>query len=81
MNILELSAAKLRQAAQIKEKKMEAAQAELASVLGGDFTGNGVLAPAETAAPRGKKLHWTQTPAGKARMARLMRASWSKRKA
>jgi hypothetical protein len=80
MNILELSAAKLRQAAQIKEK-IEVAQAELASVLGGNFTGNGVLDPGETAAPRGKKLHWTQTPAGKARMARLMRASWSKRKA
>jgi hypothetical protein len=32
-------------------------------------------------APAGKKLHWTQTPEGKARLARLIKQSWRKRRA
>jgi hypothetical protein len=31
-------------------------------------------------APKGKKLHWTQTPAGKARLARAIKRSWRKRR-
>jgi hypothetical protein len=72
MNVLDLSAAQLRQAADIKEK-IDALQAELAAILGGGAT------DAPAAAP-GKRLHWTQTPEGKARMARLIRASWRKRR-
>ena len=72
MNILELSAAQLRQAADIKEK-IEAAQAELAAILGDGFTAASASAP-------GKKLHWSQTPAGKVRMARIAQARWRKRR-
>ena len=77
MNITELSPARLRQAASIKEK-LDAAQAELASILaGGDIAGNGLQAPSITG---GKKLHWTQTPEGKARLARSIKLSWRKRR-
>jgi hypothetical protein len=74
MNVLELTAAQLRQAADIKEK-IEALQAELAAILGGGATD----APAAVAVP-GKKLHWTQTPEGKARMDKIRRARWDKRR-
>jgi len=77
MNITELSSAQLRQAADIKEK-LEAVQTELASILGGD-AGNGPQA-SSALAPKGKKLHWTQTPEGKARLARLIKKSWRKRR-
>ncbi len=77
MNILELSPAQLRRAAAIKEK-LDAAQAELASILGVQ-AGNGL--PASSAPARaGKKLHWTQTPQGKARLARAIKRSWRKRR-
>ncbi len=74
MNISELSPAQLRRAADIKER-LDAVQAELASVLGGS-TGNGLQA---SPAPAGKRLHWTQTPEGKARLARAIKRSWRKR--
>jgi len=79
MNILELTAAQLRRAAQLKEE-IEAAQADLASILGGDVTGSRTPAPAVGVVVQTKKLHWTQTPEGKARMAKLIRASWRKRR-
>ena len=77
MNITELSSAQLRQAADIKEK-LEAIKTELASILGG-HAGKG---PQTSSAPasKGKKLHWTQTPEGKARLARLIKRSWRKRR-
>lgn len=78
MKIREVSAAQLRQAADIKAK-MEAAQAELVAILGGGMVGNGLRAPAAIVVP-GKKLHWTQTPKGRARIARIARASWRKRR-
>jgi len=77
MNITELSSAQLRQAADIKEK-LEAVQTELASILGG-HAGNGPQASFAPAS-EGKKLHWTQTPEGKARLARLIKRSWRKRR-
>jgi hypothetical protein len=76
MNITELSSAQLRQAADIKEK-LEAVQTELASILGG-HAGNGPQA-ASAPAPKGKRLHWTQTPEGKARLARAIKRSWRTR--
>jgi hypothetical protein len=79
MNILELSAVQLRQAAELKEK-LEAAQAELASILAGGCAGECVCAPAAPAAAPGKKLHWTQTPEGKARIAKIAKAGWRKRR-
>ena len=79
MNILELTAAQLRRAADLKEQ-IEAAQAELAAVLGGESVGSGLPAPTGGAVVKSKKLHWTQTPEGKARMAKLIRASWRKRR-
>jgi hypothetical protein len=78
MNITELSPAQLRRAAGIKEK-LDAAQAELDSILGG-IAGNGLQQSSATA-PRGKKPHWTQTPEGKARLARVIKRSWRKRRA
>ena len=77
MNITELTSTQLRQAADIKEK-LEAVQSELASLLGG-YAESG---PQASSAPvsKGKRLHWTQTPAGKARLARLIKRSWRKRR-
>ncbi|MGA2656332.1 MAG: hypothetical protein ABSH34_02325 [Verrucomicrobiota bacterium] len=77
MSITELSSAQLRRAADIKEK-LEAAQTELASILGG-YARNGLQA-SSAPAPEGKKLHWTQTPEGKARLARSIKLSWRKRR-
>jgi hypothetical protein len=77
MNITELSPAQLRRAAEIKER-LDAAQAELASILGGS-AGNGLQA-SSAPAPKGKRLHWTQTPEGKARLARAIKRSWRKRR-
>ena len=79
MNIRELSAAQLRQAADLKEK-LEAAQTELASILGGGYTGNAERGPVAPNATHGKKLHWTQTPEGRARMAKIRAARWRKRR-
>ncbi len=72
MNITELSAAQLRRAADIKAK-LENAQAELISILGS-------TALQVSSAPAGKKLHWSQTPEGKARLARSMKRAWKKRR-
>jgi len=79
MNVIELTAAQLRRAADLKEQ-IEAAQAELAAVLGGGLVAGGLPAPTGGAVVKSKKLHWTQTPEGKARMAKLIRASWRKRR-
>ena len=80
MNIIQLTAAQLRRAADLKEQ-IEVAQADLASVLGGGLVGSVLSAPATGAVVKAKKLHWTQTPEGKARMAKIIRASWRKRRA
>jgi hypothetical protein len=77
MNIIDLSSAQLRRAADIKEK-IEAVQTELASILGA-HTWNGLEA-SSAPAPEGKRLHWTQTPEGKARLARAIKRSWRKRR-
>jgi hypothetical protein len=68
MAILDLSPAQLRQAANLKEQ-IDQLQSNLDSLLG--------IGTAATAS--GKKLHWTQTPEGKARVARLARQSWRQR--
>ena len=73
MNITELSPAQLRRAADLKAK-LEDAQAELISILGG-------AALHAWSPPAGKKVHWTQTPEGKARLARSMKRAWEKRRA
>ena len=77
MNIAKLSSDQLRRAAQIKER-LEAAQAELAAILG-ESAPNTAPAPS-VPAPQVKKLHWTQTPEGKARLARLVKQSWKGRR-
>jgi hypothetical protein len=77
MNIIELSSVQLRRAAEIKEK-IEAAQSELASILGG-CAGKSPQA-SWAPAPGGKKLHWTQTPEGKARLAQAIKRSWRTRR-
>jgi hypothetical protein len=78
-----LSASDLRRAAEIKDQ-IEALQSQLSALLAGD-----TLAPAKRKYPRiadtangapVKKFHWTQTPEGKAKMARLMSARWKTRK-
>jgi hypothetical protein len=68
MELSQLTAAQLRQAADLKERIIEL-ERELASILGGP----------ETAAPS-QKLHWTQTTAGRARLARSLRRSWRNRR-
>jgi hypothetical protein len=77
MSISELSPAQLRRAADIKEQ-LEAVQTELASLLGAGAV-NAPQTSLALASP-GKKVHWTQTPAGKARLARLIKQSWRKRR-
>lgn len=64
MELLQITPAQLRQAASLKERIAEL-EGELESVLG---------TPA-TATPS-RKLHWTQTPAGRAKLARSVRRSW-----
>ena len=68
----ELTPAQLRQAADLKEK-IASLQAGLAAILGG-------AAPKASPAPAGKKVHWTQTPEGKARLAQSMKRAWLKRR-
>jgi len=79
MNIHELSAAQLRRAAELKEQ-LEAAQNELASILEGGLAGNSGRSFARPAVARRKKLHWTQTPEGKARMVKIRQMRWRKRR-
>lgn len=68
IELLQLTPAQLRQAADLKEKIAEL-EGELASILGGPEMG----APSP-------KLHWTQTSAGRARLARSLRRSWRSRR-
>ena len=67
MDLLQLTPAQLRQAASLKERIAEL-EGELESLLG----------ISATATPS-RKLHWTQTPAGRARLARSVRRSWRTR--
>jgi len=80
MKILELSAAQLRRAADLKEQ-LDAARVQLTAILGSESACDGSCASAAPVAAQGKKFHWTQTPEGKARLARLIRKSWRKRRA
>ena len=66
MSLMQLTPAHFRRAAALKER-LEKLEAELRGLL--------AAAPAQTK----KNLHWTQTPEGKARLARSMRKSWQKR--
>jgi hypothetical protein len=72
MNLLQLTPAQLRQAANLKEKIIEL-EHELNSVLGA-----GPSAAPPSGSP--KKVHWTQTPAGRARMAKQMARQWQLRR-
>src|ERR1035437_3398763 len=67
MELMQLTPAQLRQAAALKER-IDELEHELESMLG----------VSATATPS-KKLHWTQTPAGRARLARSIRRSWRTR--
>lgn len=80
MKLLELSAAQLRRAADLKEQ-LDAAQVQLAAILGSESACDGSCAAAAPVAAQGKKMHWTQTAEGKARLARLIRKSWRQRRA
>jgi hypothetical protein len=64
MELLQLTPAMLRQAAVLKERITEL-ESELESLLG-----------ASLAATPGRKLHWSQTPAGRAKLARNARKRW-----
>ena len=68
MELMQLTPAQLRQAAALKER-IDELEHELESMLG----------VSATATPS-KKLHWTQTPAGRARLARSVRRSWRTRR-
>ena len=69
MELLQLTAGQLRKAAVLKER-IDDLNRELEAILGSGTTGT---------APSGGKLHWTQTPAGKARLSRSLRKSWRRR--
>jgi hypothetical protein len=68
MELMQLTPAQLRQAAALKER-IDELEHELESTL----------SVSATATPS-KKLHWTQTPAGRVKMARLIRKSWRTRR-
>jgi len=68
MELLQISPAQLRKAANLKER-LEELQRELESVLGTSATSSGST-----------KVHWTQTAAGRARLARSIRRSWRNRR-
>jgi len=68
MELMQLTPAQLRQAAALKER-IDELEHELESLLG----------TSATATPS-RKLHWTQTPAGRARLARSLRRSWRTRR-
>src|SRR5438270_6980830 len=64
MELLQLTPAQLRQAANLRERVIEL-EHELESILGASAT-----------ATQSKKLHWTQTPAGRTKLVRSARRSW-----
>jgi hypothetical protein len=64
MELLQVTPSQLRQAAVLKEKIVEL-KGELEAILGGA----GSVA-------QGRKLHWSQTPAGRAKLARNARKRW-----
>jgi hypothetical protein len=68
MEILQISPAQFRQAAILKEQIIEL-EGELESILGTSAT-----------ATESKRKHWTQTPAGRARLARSVQKSWRTRR-
>jgi hypothetical protein len=68
MSLQHLSPAQLRQAAILKEQIIEL-EGELESILG-----------TSAAATESKRIHWTQTPAGRARLARSVQRSWRTRR-
>lgn len=68
MELLQLTPGQLRKAAVLKEQ-IEALEHELTGILGATTGGTSP----------GRKLHWTQTPEGKARLARSLRKSWRRR--
>jgi hypothetical protein len=61
MGLLQLTPSQLRQAAVLREKIVEL-EGKLASILGASITPG--------------KLHWSQTPAGRAKLARNARKRW-----
>src|ERR1035437_4850817 len=67
MDLLQITPAHLRQAASLKER-IEELEREFESLLG----------VSATATPS-RKLHCTQTPAGRAKLARSVRRSWRTR--
>ena len=64
MELTQLSAAQLRQAADIKEQ-ITKLEGELGAILG-----------TSTTTARSSKVHWTRTTAGRAKLARAARKSW-----
>jgi hypothetical protein len=90
MELMQLSPDQLRQAASLKEQIVKL-QSQLASIVGGyaapgararsNWRARGSAQKAVAAsAGGGKKLHWTQTPAGRATMAKLMAKRWRARR-
>jgi hypothetical protein len=70
MNIAELTPETLRRAADIKEQ-IDGLQTELSSIL----NGNGSPAIRQ---PKPTKLHWTQTPQGRAKFNAIRARRWAK---
>jgi len=68
MSLEQLTPSQLRQAANLKEQIAQL-EHELGSMLGGSASAN----------PMGK-VHWTQTPAGRAKLAKSLRRSWRARR-
>lgn len=68
MGLVQLTPGQLRKAAVIKERINDLTE-QLQSLLGA----------AAPAASSGAKPHWTQTPEGKARLAKALRRSWRRR--
>jgi len=64
MELLQVTPNQLRQAAVLKEKIVEL-EGELESILGGAGS-----------VTQGRKLHWSQTPAGRAKLAASARRRW-----
>jgi hypothetical protein len=67
MELTQLSSAQLRKAADLKER-IDTLQDELTALFG-----------SPTDATPAQRVHWAQTPEGKARLAKSMRKSWQSR--